>query len=221
MPLSPPSARQPLHRRLIDMHGYQREDGLFDIEGHLTDTKSYAFQTVDRRVEVGDALHGMWIRLTVDAELNILECEASTDASPYAICPGAAANFSRLVGLKIGIGFNRAVQERVGGVIGCTHLREMLSQIATVAFQTTYEARQAARRDRVAAETASGKLPSRPALIGTCLAYAADSPVVAAQWPDWVKAQKQNQTQPPAEAPGAAPVAEPPVRQPEGRPETV
>jgi hypothetical protein len=181
MPLSPPAQRQPLHRRLIDMHGYEREDGLFDIEGHLTDTKSQAFNTLDRRVEIGEALHGMWIRLTVDADLLIHACEAATDASPYAMCPQAAPNFSLLAGLTIGPGFNRAVQERVGGTVGCTHLREMLAQIATVAFQTTYEARQARRRAKARPDDAAGP---RPGLIGTCLAYAPDSPVVAAQWPE-------------------------------------
>jgi len=179
MPLSAPAARKPLHRRLIDMRGYAREDGLFDIEGHLEDSKSNAFNTLDRHLEPGDVLHGMWIRLTIDDTLTIHECEAATDFSPYSICPQAAPNFARLAGLRIGPGFNRAVAERVGGTVGCTHLREMLAQLATVAFQTTYAARQARR----AAEAKAGA-PPRPPLLNTCLAYSEDSPVVARQWPD-------------------------------------
>lgn len=189
MPLSPPAARRPLHRRLIDMHGYAREDGLFDIEGHLVDTKPHGFVTLDRTVGPDEPLHGMWIRLTVDDDLLIHACEASTDFSPYAICPGAAPNFARLAGLRIGLGFNRAVQERVGGTLGCTHLREMMAQLATVAFQTTYDARQARRK----AEAAATGRVHRPALVDSCLAYAEGSDVVARHWPDYAASRQAGQ----------------------------
>ena len=120
MPLSTPADREPMHRRTIDMRGYRRADGLFDIEGHLLDTKAYGFDNEEKGwLEPGTPLHGMWIRLTIDEDLLIRECEAASDHTPYAICPQAAPNFARLAGLKIGPGFNRAVQERVGGVLGC------------------------------------------------------------------------------------------------------
>ena len=180
MPLSPPAEREPLHRRQIDMHGYRRADGLFDIEGHLLDTKSYGFDNEEKGwLEPGQALHGMWIRLTVDEDMVIRECEAASDHTPYAVCPQAAPNFARLAGVKIGPGFNRAVNERVGGVIGCTHLREMLAQMATVAFQTMYPVRRAKEQAR---EAATG-VRQKPAIIGTCLAYDPASPVVAMRWP--------------------------------------
>jgi hypothetical protein len=118
----------------------------------------------------------MWMRLTVDEDLVITACEAATDHSPYAICPRAAANFARLAGLRIGPGFTRAVKERVGGVEGCTHLRELLAQMATVAFQTLQPIRQRRR--------AEGERPAgRPALVGTCLAWAPDSPVTRRVYP--------------------------------------
>jgi hypothetical protein len=188
MPLSPPVAdRQHLHTRRLVIEGYERPDGLFDIEGHLTDTKPYAFDNFDRgRVEAGEPLHGMWIRLTVDEEMVIRACEAVSDYTPYAICPAVAANFARLAGVRIGPGFNRAVKERVGGVEGCTHLREMLAQMATVAFQTMHP-----RRRRLRAEQAEDA--TRPAIIGTCHAYAPDSPVVARQWPAFAAAWRAQQ----------------------------
>ncbi|TPG53431.1 DUF2889 domain-containing protein [Roseomonas nepalensis] len=178
MPLSAPAAREPLHRREISMHGYRRADGLFDIEGHLVDTKTYAFGNLDRgTIEPGEALHGMWLRLTIDDDLVITACEASTDFSPYAICPLAAPNFAALAGVKIGPGFTRAVKEKVGGSLGCTHLREMLAQMATVAFQTVYPVRRKRELEDPAAAQAS-----RNRMIGTCLAYAPDSPIVTERW---------------------------------------
>lgn len=182
MPLSPPAARQPLHRRAIDMRGYQRDDGLFDIEAHLVDTKTYPFENQDRgRIEPGDALHGMWLRLTVDEAMVIRGCEAVSDFTPYTICPQAAPNFALLEGLTIGPGFNRAVQERVGGVKGCTHLREVLAQMATVAFQTIGPVRWRRAAEERARLVAAGETPPprrRAVPVGSCLAYAPDSPVV-------------------------------------------
>jgi hypothetical protein len=182
MPLSSPAPRETLHRRLIDIHGYRRADGLFDIEAQLTDTKSYPFENQDRgTVHPGEPLHGMWVRLTVGEDMVIRACEAASDHTPYAICPQAAPNFARLAGVSIGPGFNRAVKDRVGGVLGCTHLREVLAQMATVAFQTIGPMRwRRARAEREAA-LARGETPPparRAVPIGSCLAYAPDSEVV-------------------------------------------
>lgn len=173
MPLSAPADREPLHARDLIMRGYRRADGLYDIEGHLTDTKTAGFESMDRgRVEPGEPLHGMWLRLTVDEGMVIRAVEASSDFTPYAICPAAAANFTRLAGLRIGPSFTRAVKERVGGTAGCTHLREMLAQLATVAFQTI-----GGRNDN----------PNHT-LVDTCLAWAADGPVVRRHWPEAAEA---------------------------------
>src|SRR3546814_11508950 len=64
MPLSPPVERTCLHNRTYDFHGYQRADGLWDIEGRIVDTKSYPFANQDRgEIPPGEALHDMALRL--------------------------------------------------------------------------------------------------------------------------------------------------------------
>ena len=179
MPLSEPAPREALHNRDITLRGYRREDGLFDIEAHLVDTKTYAFENTERgTLHPGDQLHGMWARMTVDETMLVVAFEAATDFSPYGICPQAAPNFSRLAGLRIGRGFVRQAAERVGGVHGCTHLRELLQPMATVAFQTMY----AVRRNRPHSHEAS---TVRPPVLETCLAYATTSPVVKRAWPQF------------------------------------
>ncbi len=191
MPLSPPAAREALHTRAIVITGYRREDGFYDIEAQLTDTKSYSFPNENRgTIEAGEPLHGMWLRLTVDEDMRITAAEATTDYAPYAICPQAAPNFARLEGLVIGNGFLKAANQVVGGTAGCTHLRELLQQIATTAYQTVKPAR--AQRELLAERAAGGeKLDARisqhfggaPKILNTCLAYATDSPVVRNRWP--------------------------------------
>ena len=178
MPLSAPAPRERLHTRAITLDGYLREDGLIDVEAHLSDTKTYAFENVERgTVEPGIPLHGMWMRMTVDTALCITACEADMEYTPYRICPGAAPNFGRLAGLTIRPGFLREAGLRVGGPEGCTHLRELLQQVATVAFQTLHSVRT--RTSTIDAPPASAKM-----LLNTCHAYASDGPLVRERWPE-------------------------------------
>lgn len=186
MPLAAPVERKLLHLRDIELRGYERADGMFDIEAHLTDHKTTAHNDEDPGapgvvVPAGRPIHGMWLRLVVDVDMLVHGCEASSDFTPYDICPSAAPNFAKLAGLKIGPGFNRQVAERVGGTHGCTHLRELLGQMATVAFQTLYPVRRA-REKALLASLAPGEA-AVPGLLGTCIAYAPDSAVSLARWP--------------------------------------
>jgi Protein of unknown function (DUF2889) len=187
MPLSEiAQPRELLHSRDIRLRGFRRADGLFDVEAELQDTKTYGFSNADRGwIAPGEPLHHMCARMTVDEDMLIVAFEAATEAGPYTICPQAAPNFARLAGLRIGRGFLKAANERVGGTAGCTHLRELLQPMATVAFQTLYAVR-AKRREAAANAEATAETPqasSKPALLGTCLAYAPDSPVVKRNWP--------------------------------------
>jgi hypothetical protein len=180
MPLSEPVLRKPLHTRKITLHGYHRDDGQFDIEAEITDTKAYAFNIGVREVKIGDPLHHMRARLTVDEHLVITAAEAVTEAGPFTICPGGADTFGLLTGLTIKSGFLKAANERLGGPVGCTHLRELLQQMATVAFQTTYPVRSARESEGPA---------TKPRLLNTCHAYADTNEVVKQRWPHLYKGQ--------------------------------
>jgi hypothetical protein len=173
MPLSEAAPRKLLHNRAISLQGYQREDGQFDVEAEIIDTKTYAFATDDRTVETGTPLHHMRARITVDAGLVITGAEAITESGPFNICGGGALTFGRLIGLTIKPGFLRAANERLGGPIGCTHIRELLQQMATVAFQTSYAVRAAQPHT------------NPPRMLNTCHAYAADREVVQRKWPEF------------------------------------
>lgn len=48
MPLSEPADRELLHLRDIELRGYRRTDGDYDIEAYLMDTKSYGYGNPDR-----------------------------------------------------------------------------------------------------------------------------------------------------------------------------
>lgn len=139
MPLSPPGERQPVHTRRIECQGFHRNDGLWDIEASLTDTRNQAMQTFGRgRIEPGEPLHEMWIRLTVDAELTVTAIEAKTVHAPYPACPHFPDRFGKLIGERIQPGWTAKVRLLLGGKRGCTHLVELLGPAATTAVQTVY-----------------------------------------------------------------------------------
>lgn len=194
MPLSQPARRERLHTRAIEINGYRRDDGLYDIEAHLTDKKAFGQTNYDRGyIAPGEPIHDMWLRLTLDEQMLITAVEAVSDKAPYAMCPRAAPNFVQLVGLRIKAGFLREANTHVGGTVGCTHLRELLQQIATTAFQTINPAR--AQREMQAEgapdEAGSDALDKRITenwgggnkILNTCLAYDEKGPLVRRRWP--------------------------------------
>jgi hypothetical protein len=190
MPLSDPAPREPSHTRHIECRGFKRVDGLWDIEGHMTDVKSYAFKNNWRgEIAPGTPLHEMWIRITVDHTLTIQAIEAVTDYAPFRLCPDITPNFQRLQGLRIGPGFTSRVRELVGGIEGCTHLVELMGPIATTAFQTMSGSRDRKERD-------PSKPRRRPPMIDTCHAFASDGEVVRDGYPEFYTGPKPDDVRP-------------------------
>lgn len=189
MPLSKPEPRDHIHTREIRCRGFRRRDGLWDIEGSLEDTKTYSFDNNDRGgIVSGEPIHGMRIRLTVDDTLTVQAAEAATDAGPFHICGDITPRFAKLEGLRIGLGWRRAVLDVMGGVRGCTHLTDLLiGPMTTTAMQTVAAAR--------AARSEARDPGRKPALIDSCHAFAADGPVVAREWPQHATGNKEGQSE--------------------------
>jgi hypothetical protein len=132
MPLpSPRVPRNHIHTRRIVCEAFEREDGLWDIEANMTDVKTY---DVDR-ASAGEPLHDMWVRLTLDTSFVIQDVESALDAYPRGECPYAVSPMKDLIGVRISTGWQGEVRRRIGGALGCTHLRELLAPMATTAMQ--------------------------------------------------------------------------------------
>ena len=181
MPLSKPQPRKHLHTRDIQCRGYEREDGLWDIEAEIVDTKTYSFDNVDRGgVAAGEAVHHMMIRLSLDDDLVVHKAECVTEAAPYAICGDIAGDLKTLEGAAITPGWRKEVFKRLGGVKGCTHITDLLvGPMAVTAHQTI----ATARKKRHAAGADGGPPPQ----LNTCHAYAQGSVVIRRLWPDFYK----------------------------------
>ncbi len=176
MALPEAEKREHLHTRGITYKGFERADGLWDIEAHMTDIKTYGFENDWRgTVQAGEPLHEMLLRVTIDDQFVIRDVEATTEHSPFEMCPEITPNYKALIGITMGAGWRRAIRQKVGGKAGCTHLTELLFPMATVAFQTIWPRRR--HKARLSDSNVRDSM-SRPQVLDTCHAWASDSPVV-------------------------------------------
>jgi len=186
VPLTKPVSRQLAHTRVVTCHGYQRDDGLLDIEGRIVDTKPYRFKNRDRGgwIEADEALHDMSIRLTINLDLEVVGVDAIIDASPYNYCKEVIDVARNLIGLRIKPGWTQKSKQAMGGIRGCTHLTELLGPVATTAIQTM--ASEKMRRDR---HTTGNR---KNVFLDSCHTYAADSPVVKLYWPEHYRGDSES-----------------------------
>jgi hypothetical protein len=183
MPLPRPAPRKLMHNRVIDCRGYEREDGLWDIEGHLTDTKTYTWIKRDGATDLpaGQPAHDMWIRLTIDLNMVIHEAMAITDAGPHTPCGDFTHKFARLKGMRIDRGWTKGLRDIIGGPLGCVHQWELLGRVAAVAYQSTNNARR---------EFRPHKPGDMPRTFNTCHMYTPESEETLRRWPELYKPKK-------------------------------
>jgi Protein of unknown function (DUF2889) len=178
----PPAApsRQLKHRRRIDVQIFSRGDGLWEVEAELSDTKTRDAPLAGGVRPAGQPIHDMLLRLVVDERFNVLESGAQTRAMPY---PGACDNhgdaYGRLVGLNLLKGFRQEVRQRLGGVLGCTHITE-LSQVLPTAVVQAFVGEVV---DTHGADPES----QQPFQIDRCHALRSDGPAVQTFYPRWYR----------------------------------
>ena len=178
-----PAPRTHVHTRSVEYRGYWRDDGQWDIEAELTDTKTYAHATPDRgTMQAGEPVHGMAIRVTVDDAMKISNIAVRMPSAPFPECQQAKPPMSRLIGCTLGRGWRKAIEHALGGTQGCAHLRELLFNMATVAYQTIPHYRNHLRR---LAGLPEPVLKRPPAHLGQCLAWDFDGPVVKRHRPEF------------------------------------
>jgi hypothetical protein len=197
MPLPAPQPRSHFHTRSVVFQGFAREDGLWDIEARLTDTKTYDLEIYGRpRHAAGDPIHDMSVRLTVGDDFVIREVAVSLDATPFEDCQQARPPVEQLVGATLGPGWRQAIERAMGGVRGCTHLRELLFNMATAAYQAIPSGRAHLRS--MAGEPAPEATDEPPYHVGRCITWDAEGPVVARHYPQFAGWKPLKRTPKPA-----------------------
>lgn len=194
MPLSTPTvARNPQHIRTVNFRSFERADGLWDIEGELIDTKAIDQPRPHSQNirKAGEPIHHMLIRLTINTQLVVQAVEASMEAHPLQGCPGALEAMQRMVGCSMARGWRKSIERNLAGIAGCTHMRELLQNMATAAFQSVVSAFQTS--------------PDQPpAYAGRCTGWDFNGPGVATYLPQfvgWIWPEGKGPAAPPSHTP--------------------
>lgn len=174
-------SREALHFRRVDMQGFRRSDGLFEVEGCVTDRKPYDFipASAGHTVPANEPIHDMGVRLVFDEAMVVQDVQTFTRAAPYDICPEGGAALQCLKGLRIAAGWSNEVRTRLRGARSCTHLMELLLPMATTAIQSM----SVMRAGQPEALDANG----RPKKIDSCYAYSAERELVLHRWPQFYR----------------------------------
>ncbi|MGE0071656.1 MAG: DUF2889 domain-containing protein [Thiomonas sp.] len=180
---TPPAAsRRLVHRRSISVECYARDDGLWDLQAELRDVKTRDITLSERNRPAGVPVHDMLLVVTIDTALNIVDAQTHTLFSPYANCGDHGDAYKKLIGLNLLRGFRAAVRERLGGVLGCTHLTELTQVLPTAAIQGL------AGLSSVALPSTEAERESQmPFQLNRCHALRLDGPAVAEFYPRWAR----------------------------------
>lgn len=179
--------RRLVHSRSIKVDAYVREDGLWDLEAVLVDTKSRDFPLPGGARPAGEPVHEMILTVTIDARMVVVAAAAQSLRVPYTgYCESIAPAYEKLVGLNLARNFRQDARERLGGPDGCTHLTELCAVLPTAAVQAFAGEVLPTREGepQPAEHPVSGK---RPFQLDRCHALRTDGPAVARFYPRWFR----------------------------------
>ncbi len=176
MPLPEPTCpRKPMHNRSYQVHSFEREDGNWDVEAELIDSKAYDFTRRSGEVRhAGEAFHHMHMRVTIDKTFTILDAVVAYDAAPFGeVCTSISDEYRDLIGMNLLKGFRQQVKERFARTAGCTHMSELAAVLPTAAVQT------------MTRRSGSGDPAKKPFHLDGCRAWRLDGEVTKEHYPQW------------------------------------
>jgi hypothetical protein len=182
MPLSPSITPRVLkHTRAISIEAFARDDGLWDLDAHITDTKTKDSKLASGLRPSGMPIHDLSLRITIDTKLTIVDAEAVSDAVPYpGFCNTIGPDYKKLIGLNLLRQFRYGVNDRLAGVNGCTHITELAQLLPTAAIQA-FAGDVIDTRD--GADNSS--FTEKPFQLDRCHALRVDGLAVAQYYPRW------------------------------------
>ena len=180
--------RRLVHTRSIRAQVYARDDGLWDIEAELIDTKARDFQLATGMRSAGDPIHHMRLTITIDTRMNLIDATAEMLRVPYGDhCVAIEPDYGQLIGLNLLKNFRQDVRERLGGSDGCTHITELTNVLPTAAVQA-FAGEVFRTRDASQDEASGASQPAaeqKPWQLDRCHALKSDGPAVAEFYPRW------------------------------------
>jgi hypothetical protein len=163
----------PVHVRTIRIDAIETAPGdggasALRVHGSLEDRRPRGVP--DWIQHAGDVIHHMEVVLTVSwPALVVTAIDGAMRTFPHAgICPDALPPLQSLVGVAVGRGFTRAVNERIGRERGCTHVAALILAMGPVVRQGAGAAFGFAT---------PGDPRGTPWFVNSCQAWRADGPL--------------------------------------------
>ena len=105
-------------------------------------TKNVAIIPVDGerfviRASLQDPVHDVYAEVEIrHPSLEILDASAEIRRAPFTeVCNLTTERMKKLVGLRVGPGFNQKSRDAISGSEGCHRLGDLMAEIATAAYQ--------------------------------------------------------------------------------------
>lgn len=178
------TGRALIHTRQITCRAFRLKNGGIEIEATVTDLKGQKVPFRSRPpVRAGEHMHNMSLSLTIDDDCVIQDVRAQTKTAPWPMCGGVDEAYRKLIGLRIGAGFSHHVKERLGGIQGCTHVTELVTQAANTYMQAAWPDRIG---KQMTIEPDPRRWPARnaPAFINRCHAWRQDGATLVQEYPE-------------------------------------
>ena len=116
--------------------------------------------------------------MTVDDAYTVRDVQTVSLSVPFTECHVAADwPMRRLIGLTMGPGWRKSIEGAIGGVWGCTHLRELVFNSATAAFQAIPSYRSTNGGTLPVPEPGAGS-DKPPFYMNQCMSWSFEGPVI-------------------------------------------
>ena len=89
------------------------------------------------KASLQDPVHEVYAEVEIrHPSLEILDASAEIRRAPFTeVCNMTSANMKKLIGLRVGPGFNQKSRDAIAGSDGCHRLGDLMAEIATAAYQ--------------------------------------------------------------------------------------
>lgn len=172
------------HQRRVSYDSYELDNGRIEIEGNLTDVKAFDYPDRERgMLRPGDPVHNISARIILSKDYVVQDFDFTMHDVPFSFCRSAVQP-EALIGACVAHGWRKSLDRAFGPYRGCSHLRELVFGMGTVAFQTIstrgdMEVYNSGCRD--------ADVEEQPFFINGCHSWAATSPITRQWYPQFAK----------------------------------
>ena len=130
-------AKHRSHVRTIEISTYSTDDeNKFIIEGFLNDDRFNDYYLITGEKKPAGKIHQMVVRMLIALpDMKIEEIEAEMIDVPAEECYDTSDFVKSLIGLTLSQGYSIKVRSLLGGINGCTHMVNLLINMAPAALQ--------------------------------------------------------------------------------------